>query len=200
MELKFIPFSMYAEGFVSSDDADILEKYVNEDISNIEYSPISHENHNFLTTSPSHSSPDDGISWDKYKNIFTSYIESFISSITDNVDSLNLSLYLNLCKKNSFISPHYDGDVDKTNFMMLYCPKNYENSYPYTTYLSSEKYYQTFSKFEKLPLSGDYTINLYHERGKFFIIPSNLYHWVSTVSDDIDRITLMASIEPKFKV
>ena len=199
IDLKFIPFSMYAEGFVSDEDADTLEKYINEDLNLVKYKAIKSGYHNFMTTSPGHSESDDGISWEKYKTIFTPYISSFITSITDNAHKLNLTFYLNLCKKDSFIAPHFDGHSSYPNFMMLYCPKKYENSNPFTTYLTSEKYYQTFSNFEKLPMSDKYFINLYHERGKFFIVPSNLFHWVTSLTDDIDRITLMGMIDPEFK-
>ena len=199
MGLKFLPFSMYAEGFVKPEDIDVLESYINEDILNISYDPIESEIHNFFTTSPGHGKSNDNIDWSKYKKIFLPYIENFITTLTDNVETLQLKFYLNLCQKNSFIAPHVDNTTGKTSFMMLYCPQKTESNPRFTTYLTSEKYHQTFSKFEKMPMIDEPFVNLMHEKGKYYILPANLLHWVTTVTENIDRITLMASIEPKFK-
>ena len=195
-----MPYSMFAEGFVSNNDADILENYLDKDISKITYKSIDCDVHNFFTSSPNHNLSDDNIEWSKYKDVFMPYISDFLLKLTDNVESVNLQIYLNLGKKGSYIAPHYDGCNTKTSFMLLYCPKNYENSDAYTSYLTCEKYYQTFSKFEKLPGSKDYYINLLHEKGKFYIVPTNLIHWVAKVNDDIDRVTIMTLIEPEFKL
>jgi len=169
------------------------------DIIEIKFKNIDNHIHNFYTSSPNHNLWEDNIKWGKYKDIFAPYISDFILQLTDNVKKIDLMMYLNYCKKGSFIAPHYDGEMINTSFMLLYCPKKYENFTAYTSYLTSEKYYQSFHKFEKLPLTKESWIDLEHERGKFYIVPTNLFHWVNTIKDDIDRITIMGSITLEFK-
>lgn len=200
MEFKYIPYTMYAEGFVTEEEADLLESYSLEDIEHLKGKKINSNYHNFLTTSSGFNHHDDGVFWERYQNILTPYYVNFVKSITDRANNVEIHYYMNLCQNGDFVSPHFDGYIEEKNntFMALYCPLDYGDVITTTSYQVSEKFMNTFYDFEKVPMHNLEKIDLIHQRGKFFIMPSNLFHWVCMVNQNIERITVMGAIQIYF--
>lgn len=195
IELKVVPDWFYGEGWVSESEAIVLEEYLSQDFDDRnEYETIKHANHNFMTYSSIHSKNDNDVNWKKYSEIFEPYIDEFLQSLTTETTSYETSTYVNFCDPGQFIAPHIDGG----DFMLLYCPINYGEELVETNYILSSNWLSVSEGYDKVVV-GNGGINdnfpLIHEKGKFYIVPSRITHWVSTQSLTQLRVTIMTCVK-----